>query len=365
MPFPIVVRHSSLTPLSRRARSLRLGGPLGAPRGWEHIVSQPQPGGSISPSFQREVPAAGNAGRPHRGGFLFFFFEPSMLCSALLLKPPKPSGSQPARIGLTWAGTASPGTPPITSETAGTKPAIPPRCPQGGNHHPAATLCSRPSLHTAHREGITIPLQPFAPGHPSTLSAGRESPSCCNPFPVVTSSSSISTQRGQQGLPRARLQLPLCHRCQRGVSPGHGSRHEGLCPWHCPWHGKRCQDTPLSHLGQPRARPSHRSGDTGATLCRWDFSFLPGRAQRRGISATAALTHFGSRLSFFSSQFHLTPERVQTPPLTSRAVGKRVPTKNRPIKPPHGDDFFFFSPLPPLALRFSHSLPASASPTPR
>lgn len=259
-----------------------------------------------------------------------------MLCSA-----PQPSEA-------TWFA-ASPHWPAAPGAGMASPPAP---------HHlrDARDQTSSPSLPIVHAEGITIPLQLPRPG---------------SPFPVATSSSISTEEPAAFALSQAAAPAwQRSHRCQpspqgqRGVSHGHGSRHGGLCPWHrtaAPGRGARCQSTPMSRPGRPRAHPRTRqSGDMGATGHWWDFSCEPpGRAQRRGISATDALTHFVSASHFFLTVSFNASARADTASDLAGS-GQESSHQNRPIKPPHGD---FFSSAPtcaeifafPACLRLPHT----------
>lgn len=176
-PFPIVVRHSSLTPLSRGAWSFRLGGPVGAPQGWEHIVSQPREGTSLS--FRQEVPVAGNTGQLHSLVVFWVFFgfqaEHGLLCS------PAPRSrlvcSQPV------CTVAQSGWPVLASSS----------CRWRWPHHPL------PIAHSTRRSPVPnwkpIPLQSLQGNNcPGAIASVRQPPTRSHSLPR-------HPQRDQQHLP--------------------------------------------------------------------------------------------------------------------------------------------------------------------
>lgn len=128
-----------------------------------------------------------------------------------------------------------------------------------------------------------------------------------------------SAQRGRQCLPQATAApaLPKVPRVGSapGTAPGRGTLLLAL-----PLAQKPVPKHPLSLLGQPVP---------GVGLQEMCFAGGTRHHQGRGISARAWHI-FLSASHFFPSQFHLTPERVQTPPLT---WAREFPPKPGPLNP--------------------------------
>lgn len=193
-------------------------------------------------------------------------------------------------------------------------------------------LCSAPQPSKA-TWFSTRPHWPAAPG------AGKASPAAphhlrnsgdqtSHPFTRDCSGQSLPhillhQHRGAASVCPKQLQLPLCQRCQEWGQPRAQLPAGGLCSWRCLWHRNQCQNTPCPCWGS--LCPPH----TGVGLQEMCFAGGTRHHQGRGISARAWHI-FLSASHFFPSQFHLTPERVQTPPLT---WAREFPPKPGPLNP--------------------------------
>lgn len=169
------------------------GGSPAAPRGWEHRFSQPQPSGSISPSFQR----LGNAGKLQREGSLPL----AVPCSAPQSSEAAWFSASPRWPAAPRAGMASPPAPHRLKTL------------QAPNQQPFPSR----------KEGKTIPGPGNPLAHPPP-SHGQQSREC-----GASAGSAPGTAPAPGTLLLARL----------GCVPGTGAG---------------CQDTPCAHPGTGHSR---------------------------------------------------------------------------------------------------------------